>query len=158
VSSRINLELRPSFCAGFQAGLPWLVLTVFIVIAAADGIPELLLLAPAVAVAGWQQYSRAAHLRRPDSVTRLRLDENGLHCCLASGDWLPVRVCDSTRLSARTVILRLRHDNAGFGQIITVLSTGIGPLPGNVPAQEFRRLRAWLRVGRGKKTNRLQST
>lgn len=129
-----NLALRPSRClanlllashAAFLGGvffLSW---------------PIALRLALAVVLLASLRYQLKAH-DGATAMNSLRLGQGGgLECGFENGRWVPAKVLARTTVLPWLVVLRL--ELAGQGRRSAVV------LPDSLPAQDFRRLRVWLR-------------
>lgn len=144
VYSRIEVPVRPHPVLALTANLPWLLLALFCLFAAARQ-PIFWYSAGLVAliIGTWrtvQALRSGAH-----SITSLIVDQNQLRLCYPDGRTQTARVAPETRLGGRLSILKLVPDAPTSGPVPVILST----LPGmsNTDARAFRRLRVWLRLG-----------
>jgi len=148
VSSRTDLPLKPSAAAGLIAAAPWLILAAFLSAAAATG-KTLLLLAIAPAFAGaFIHFRRSGWLRGQRAVTHLSIKDGLLTAKIGDRPPEVVDVTGASRLGTRLALLKLRPAGTKFRAYTAILLTGASPIRGNVPVDEFRRLRVWLRLGR----------
>lgn len=148
MSSRIELTLSPSALTGVLASLPWLVLFAFALVTAVTGQPWLLMVGlPALGGAVWQ-YRQTGLLKAARSVIRLRVEQGQLYAQTRDGRQVAVAPAASSRLGARLSLLKLRCTGTRFGSYHALLLANTPGAPGNVPEDDFRRLRVWLRLGR----------
>ncbi|MBW0148874.1 hypothetical protein [Marinobacter arenosus] len=154
MSSRIELTLSPSVTIGLLAIVPWLVLFAFLVAAAYGGKTWLLAGVPVALAGATIQYRRSGMLVGNSAVTALRLEQGQLSARLGDGRQVSVEAVGTSRLGPRLALLKLRPTGTrvrSYSAILLADSTG---LRGNVPEDEFRRLRVWLRLGRSRPTSR----
>lgn len=82
---------------------------------------------------------RTALLRGADAIVELEIEEDGsVSACSRRGERLECELLPGTFVSPRLAILSLRSRGRRFARHVVLL-------PDNVGAEEFRRLRAWLR-------------
>jgi toxin CptA len=148
VSSRIELTLTPSLLVGVLAVLPWLLLLVFLFIAVLAGKTWLVAAAPIALYLGTLQYRSNGLLRGGRSVNGLLIEHGKMY--LKTGDKRQVEVFPSasSRVWAGLALLKLRPAGTRFQSYTTILLAPSSGRPGNVSADDFRRLRVWLRLGR----------
>lgn len=146
--SRIELTIEPSVAAGLLAIIPWFLLLAFVLAAAASGKPWLLFAAPIALAGAWGQFRNNGLLRGRRAICALRLRQGRLYAELASGRELPVIPAPGCRMSARMGLLKLRSADSRFPSYSVILLASTPTHSGNVPEDEFRRLRVWLRLGR----------
>ncbi|SFR55772.1 toxin CptA [Marinobacter gudaonensis] len=147
MSSRIELSLSPSRLAGVIAGLPWLVLLVFLLIGSLKGKPWLLTAVPIVLAGAVLQYRCSGALLTKRSVTGLLVDQGQLYVVTGDHRRIPVRPAPSSRLWSRLALLKLRPVGTRFQAYSAVIVSSGPGCPGNAPEADFRRLRMWLRLG-----------
>jgi hypothetical protein len=154
VSNRIDLTRYACPSLGLTLGAAWLFLTLLLMMElgatigtfVACGLPGLL-----IAKVIWCE----ALLRDRNAIVRLYVRDNRLVACCRNGQYAPVTMAGSSRLFARVALLKLRRLDAitepatqaeeapcRFPAQILILNL---PLCRNVDAEEFRRLRLWLR-------------
>ncbi|MCM0611179.1 hypothetical protein KFJ24_01675 [Marinobacter sediminum] len=153
MSSRIELNLSPSVAVGILATLPWLVLLIFIVIAAATGKGWLAAGIPITLIGAFAQYRNSGMLRGASSVGALRLKDEQLYAKLVDGRLIPVTAGPNSRVGARLALLKLRPVGTRLLSYSAILLADTAGTHGNVPEDEFRRLRVWLRLGRSQPTS-----
>lgn len=151
VSSQIDLTLSRCAVAGFLAATPWLVASVFVLIAGASGKHWMYVLAPLTLAGALFQYRRNGLLAGPSAVLGLQQDQNTLYARLGNGQILSVNACASSRISSKIVLLKLQPTTSRFASYPVVLLSGTR-IEGNVSEDQFRRLRMWLRLGRSQQT------
>ncbi|TYC59365.1 hypothetical protein FMN52_07635 [Marinobacter sp. BW6] len=148
MSSRIELTLTPSLLVGALAVLPWLLLLGFLLIAALAGKVWLLLAAP-IALAGVTfQYRSNGLLLGDSSVHGLLIEQGKMYAKTGDNRQVQVLPQASSRIWSGLALLKLRPAGTRFQSYTTILLAPIPGRPGNVPADDFRRLRVWLRLGR----------
>lgn len=152
MSSPIELTLRPSVTAGLLAAVPWLLLSGFLLAAAQAGKPWLLLALPATLAGGVWQYRHTGLLQSRTAVTSLRVEEGQLYVGLGEAPAIPVVASGASRIGARVSLLKLRPVGTRFRAYSSLLLATSAWFPGNVPDNEFRRLRVWLRLGRSRQS------
>ena len=148
MSSRIELSLQPSLAAGLVASAPWLAMACFILIAGtAHKGPLLLGLIPTLTVA-LLRFRNTGLLVTKRAVTALKVLDGQLYAQLGHSRTVAMEIAASSQLGAHLAVLKLRPVGTSLYSHSTILLTGTGPVRGNVPEDEFRRLRVWLRLGR----------
>lgn len=150
MSSRIELTLTPSVATGLLALVPWLVMLGFLVGAAAAGKPWLAVGLPVAVVGAVLQYRRSGWLRGKSAISVLRVEGGELSAQLGDGREIAVCATGASRLGARLALLKLRPVGTRVKTYSTILLANTAGLRGNVPEDEFRRLRMWLRLGHPK--------
>ncbi|WP_166251571.1 hypothetical protein [Marinobacter salicampi] len=148
MSSRIDLTLEPCLGAGLIAAAPWLVLTVAAAALGSLQAPWLWLISPlALLGAGWQT-AVSGLLRSPHSVVRLTVKEGFLQAQLADGRRFAALPASESRLFGGLGLLKLTLEGSTVKPPLVVIyaSGASGRLAGNVPADDCRRLRVWLRL------------
>lgn len=148
MSSRTDAPLKPSAVAGLIAAAPWLLLAAFLSAAATTGKAPLLLAIPPALAGTFMQFRRCGLLRGRRAVTSLHLQDGLLSAQIGGGTPEIVAVAGASRLGARLALLKLRPAGTRSRAYTAILLTDAGPIRGNVPVDEFRRLRVWLRLGR----------
>ena len=148
MSSRTDASLQPSAAAGLVAAAPWLLLAAFLSAAATAGKAPLLLAVPPVLAGAFTQFRRCGLLRGQRAITGLQLKDGLLCAQTGNGATEMVAVADASRLGARLALLKLRPAGTRSRAYTAILLADAGPIRGNVPVNEFRRLRVWLRLGR----------
>lgn len=151
MSSQVNLTLSRCHIAGCLAAAPWLVASIFALIAGASGKSWIYALAPLTLAGAVYQYRLNGLLAGPSAVLGLYQEQNTLYVRLGNGQTLAVNACPSSRLSARVVLLKLRPIASRSATYPVVLLSG-SRITGNVPEDQFRRLRMWLRLGRSQQS------
>ena len=82
---------------------------------------------------------RYAWLRAPDSIVALEIaSDDAFSLRLQGGDWLPCVALGSTYVTGFVVVANLKDAEQGRGYHAVILPDGID-------AEDFRRLRIWLR-------------
>ena len=153
MSNRIDVRLTPSVSAGLIAALPWLALLAFVLTAAAESRPWMLVLVPVAGAGAIQHFRRFGLLRGKYSVTGLALEAGQLQAKFTGRDAVPVQPCRSSRLGPMLTLLKLRPTGSRLGAYYLIL---LAPEPwpgGNVCPDQFRRLRQWLRLGQSQPSN-----
>jgi toxin CptA len=144
VSSRIDISLRPALLVGAIAALPWLALAGFAGLLATDGHFWLLAAAPLAIVGALYAVRRQGLLRGHDCVIGLRLHDDQLSALLANGMVIAVNPGPGSRIGASFSVLQLRQSHSDRYFTTVLLLSGSR---GNLPSDEARRLRLWLRLG-----------
>lgn len=85
-------------------------------------------------------------LRACNVVTRLTIEHGQLHAWIRSDGRQPVSVSRESRIGRRVTLLKILTLDARSRSYLLVL-VDFGPQLRNVPADEFRRLRMWFRLG-----------
>jgi len=153
VSSRIDLRLSASVSAGLIATLPWLALLGFVLSAADESRPWMLVLVPAASAGALLHFRRFGLLRSTHSVTGLILEAGQLQAILAGRDAIPVQPCSTSRLGPTLTILKLRPTGTTLkAYYLILLAPDVWPY-GNVCPDQFRKLRQWLRLGQSQPSN-----
>jgi len=145
--SRIELTIEPSVTVGLLAIVPWSLLLAFVLAAAASGKPWLLLAAPLALAGAWRQFRNNGLLRGRSAIHLLRLRQGQLYAGLVDGREIPVVPAPGCRMNARMALLKLRPADSRFPPYSVILLARTPTYSGNVPGDEFRRLRVWLRLG-----------
>lgn len=148
MSSRIDVNLRPSLIAGLIAAAPWLLVLAVCLLLAATGFTLVLILAPVALYGAGKQILCCGYLSRPLSVRRLLVRDQGLQAELADGRTLAVTAAADSRLWGPLVVLKLGVAGTINGtDVVLVADPGPSRLPrGNTSARQLRQLRAWLRL------------
>lgn len=154
MSSRIELTLHPSVTTGLLATVPWLVLFFFLVVAAYEGKPWLLVGLPVTLVGASIQYRRSGMLVGDSAVNALMVEQGQLSARLGDGRHVNVEAAGTSRLGPRLALLKLRPQGTRVKAYSAILLANSSCFRGNVPEDEFRRLRVWLRLGRSRSTPR----
>jgi toxin CptA len=152
VPKKIKLVLAPSIAVGALAALPWLTLTVFLIIAGAAGKYWLIVILPVTLTGALVQYRHKGLLNAGTSVMALVVEDNQCSAQLADGRVIPVHVSTDSRMGAKLALLKLRPQGTRLLFCSTILLADITSIPGNVAEDDFRRLRVWLRLGRSQPT------
>lgn len=148
MSSRIELSLQPSLAAGLVASAPWLAMACFILIAGTANKGLLLLgLIPAL-VGALFQLRNTGLLSTKRAVTALQVLDGQLYAQLGHSRTTAMEIASSSQLGAHLALLKLRPVGTRSFPYSAILLTGNRIVRGNVPEDEFRRLRVWLRLGR----------
>ncbi|AHI28775.1 hypothetical protein [Marinobacter similis] len=148
MSSRIELPLQPSLAAGLVASASWLAMACFILIAGTSNKGPLLLgLIPTLAGALFQ-FRSTGLLSTKRAVTALQVLDGQLYAQLGHSRTVAMEIASSSQLAPHLALLKLRPVGTRLFPYSAILLTGNGIVRGNVPEDEFRRLRVWLRLGR----------
>ena len=147
MSSRIDLTLSPSGAVGLLASAPWLALLGFLAVAISAGKPWLLIGLPVALVGAILQYRGSGRLQGSSTVNVLRVEEGQLSARLGDGREIAVIATGASRLGPRLALLKLRPVGTRVRTYSAILLANTAYLRGNVPEDEFRRLRMWLRLG-----------
>jgi len=144
VSSRIDIKLRPTGLVGAIAALPWLVLAGFVSLLSTDGHVWLLAMVPLAAVGTFYAVSSHGLLLGQHCVVGLRLHDGQLWALHHDNAAVAVNPGPGSRIGANFSVLQLRqaHSNRYYTTVL-LLSGGRG----NLPSDDARRLRLWLRLG-----------
>ena len=144
MSSRIDIRLRPTGLAGAIAALPWLVLAGFVSLLSTDGHVWLLTMVPLAAVGMFYAVRSQGLLRGKRCLIGLRLHDGQLWALHHDRAAVAVNPGPGSRIGARFSVLQLRqaHSNRYYTTVL-LLSGGHG----NLPSDDARRLRLWLRLG-----------
>ncbi|MBW4935777.1 hypothetical protein [Marinobacter sp. F4206] len=148
MSNRIELTLHPSVATGLLATVPWLALLGFLVAAAHGGKPWLLAGIPVALAGAGLQYRRSGLLRGNSAINRLTVERGQLSARLGDGRQIAVKAAGTSRLGSRLALLKLRPIGTTVKAYSAILLANTAHLRGNVPEDEFRRLRVWLRLGK----------
>ncbi|MBE0485211.1 hypothetical protein [Marinobacter sp.] len=146
MSSPINLPLSPSALTGLLATFPWLLLGVFSAGAAIESSLLLLAFLPPIGLLGWRSLEKHGRLRGSGAVTALQADDSGVLCQLRDGRAIRCQVDSSSSIGPSFVILKLQPEGTTSHRMMVLITGSIGPFRANVPDQDFRRLRMWLRI------------
>lgn len=147
MSNRINLTLSPCIAAGCLAATPWLLACVFALIAGAAGKHWIYAFTPVALAGAIYQFRLNGLLAGASAVLGLEQDQNTLYAHLGSGQTLAVCASSSSRISSKIALLKLQPLAAKSTCYSVVLLSG-KRIAGNIPEDQFRRLRMWLRLGR----------
>ncbi|WP_100640013.1 hypothetical protein [Marinobacter salexigens] len=152
MSSQIDLTLSRCAAAGCLAAAPWLVASAFLLVAGLAGKTWMHALAPLTIVGALLQYRLNGLLAGPSAVLGLYLDQNTLYARLGNGQAVAVSACRSSRISSRIALLKLKPVASRSSSYPVVLLSG-KRITGNLPEDQFRRLRLWLRLGRAQQSS-----
>ncbi|PFG09469.1 MULTISPECIES: hypothetical protein [unclassified Marinobacter] len=144
MSSRIDIRLRPTLLVGAIAALPWLVLAGFVGLLSIDGHVWLLAMAPLATAGAVYAVRRQGLLRGQHCVIRLRLHDGQLWALHSNGEAVAVNPGPGSRIGARFSVLQLRQAHSNRYYTTVLLLSGDR---GNLPSDDARRLRLWLRLG-----------
>ncbi|TGN41038.1 hypothetical protein [Marinobacter confluentis] len=152
MSSRIDLAIRPSAGVGCLVALPWAGLGMFNLILALTYSLWFLALIPLALAGGIYQWKLNGRLGLQRSVVRLTVNVDQLQLQHRNGQKYPVRADPSSRLYPRLAILKLMPSDTTNRPSTVLLwadraDCGDSGSLGNVPADQHRQLRAWLRLG-----------
>jgi len=148
VSNRIELTLTPSLQVGILAVLPWMLLLAFVLIAALAGKVWLLVAAPIALGGAALEYRASGLLLGGRSVNGLLIDQGEMYARFEDHRQVQVLPLASSRIWSGLALLKLRPAGTRFQSYTTILLAPSPGRPGNVSAEDFRRLRVWLRLGR----------
>jgi toxin CptA len=148
VSSRIELTLTPSLPVGVLAVLPWLLLLAFLLIAALAGKTWLLVAAPIALGGATLQYRSNGLLLGDSSVHGLLIEHGKMYAKTGDNRQVEVLPLAASRIWSGLALLKLRPAGTRSRSYTTILLAPSPGRPGNVSADDFRRLRVWLRLGR----------
>ena len=109
--------------------------------------PLLLGLIPTLAGALFQ-FCSTGLLSTKRAVTALQILDGQLYAQLGHSRTMAVEIAGSSQLGAHLALLKLRPVGTRVFPYSAILLTGNRFVRGNVPEDEFRRLRVWLRLGR----------
>ena len=88
-----------------------------------------------------------ALLLAPDSAVAIQISsDNRLNVQARRGEWTEYSVLDSTYIAPFLTVLNLRQIDSRASRRVTIL-------PGSIDAEEFRKLRVWLRWNEGRGTS-----
>ncbi|MGO1461192.1 MAG: hypothetical protein ACTHYN_00325 [Marinobacter sp.] len=147
MSSQTELTLSRCVAAGYLAAAPWLIASIFLLIAGASGKHWMYALTPLTLAGAVFQYRLNGLLSGPSAVLGLQLNQNTLYARLGNGQVLAVNASASSRLSSKLVLLKLQPVASRFTSYPVVLLSDTR-VTGNVSEDSFRRLRMWFRLGR----------
>jgi len=145
VSSRIDVRLAPSLSAGALASLPWLALLTFTALAGLLTLPALLFCLPLIVAGVIWQARTSGLLRGRRAITGLQVEDDQLFAVTASGTPLAARIAPESRITARLALLKV-STNDTISRSRLVILVDAGPYCCNVRGEDFRRLRAWIRL------------
>ncbi|TNE75048.1 MAG: hypothetical protein EP339_09970 [Gammaproteobacteria bacterium] len=148
MSNRIDLPLSASIPAGLLSIVPWLVLLLFSSVSGAMGHSWLWSGTLVAFIGGLYQFRSTGMLTLASSVIAVRQDQGRLSVLLADGREIGVRATGSSRIGSRLTLLKLRPVDTRLGSYSSILLASTRWWGGNVPNNEFRRLRVWLRLGK----------
>jgi toxin CptA len=147
VSSQIDLKLTRCGAVGCLAAAPWLAASAFLLIAGAAGKHWMYGLVPLTLAGALVQYRLNGLLAGPSAVVGLSQNQNTLYARLGNGQVLAVSACPSSRMNSKMALLKLKPAASKYtAYSVVLLSTT--RITGNLPEDQFRRLRMWLRLGR----------
>jgi toxin CptA len=144
VSSRIDIRLCPAGLVGAFAALPWLVLAGFVSLLSADGQVWLLAMIPLAAVGASHAVRSHGLLLGQHCVVGLRLHDGQLWALHHDNAAVAVNPGPGSRIGARFSVLQLRQVHSNRYYTTVLLLSGCH---GNLPSDDARRLRLWLRLG-----------
>lgn len=136
----VRLSLRPSLPLAVLLGAVTLGATAVVVWMP---IPAWLALAVCLVIVptAFHAIRRDALLRPPAAITVLEVTSSGeLRCQVGTGDWLSARILDSSTVMPWLTVLNLKLPGRFLACHVLVT-------PDRVDAEEFRRLRVWLKWG-----------
>lgn len=148
MSSRIELTLTPSLPVGVLAVLPWLLLLIFLLVAALAGKIWFLAAAPIALGGATLQYRSNGLLVGGGSVHGLLIEHGKMYAKTGDSRHVQVLPLASSRIWSGLALLKLRPTGTRSQSYTTILLAPSPGRPGNVAADDFRRLRVWLRLGR----------
>lgn len=152
MSSRIELTLAPSLLVGLLAVLPWLLLLAFVTIAALAGKIWLLLATPIALWGAATQYRSNGLLLGAGSVKGLLIEHDKMYIRTGEHRQFEVLPMASSRIWSGLALLKLQPVGTRLRSYTAILLAPLPRAPGNVPAEDFRRLRVWLRLGRPRRS------
>lgn len=147
VSSQIDLKLSRCGAVGCLAAAPWLAASAFLLIAGVAGKNWMYGLVPLTLAGALVQYRLNGLLAGPSAVVGLSQNQNTLYAHLGNGQILAVNACPSSRMSSKIALLKLKPIASKYAAYSVVLLSATR-IAGNLPEDQFRRLRMWLRLGR----------
>ncbi|MEQ5817356.1 hypothetical protein J3362_17705 [Marinobacter sp. NFXS11] len=153
MSSRIELTLTPSIRVGLLAVLPWLLLLAFLVVAVLAGKFWLLVAIPIALWGAALQYRSNGSLLGIGSVNGLLIEHGKMYARIGDNRQVEVIPVASSRIWSGLALLKLRPTGTRFRSYTSILLAPLAGRPGNVPAEDFRRLRVWLRLGRPRRSS-----
>ncbi|MEH6356214.1 MAG: hypothetical protein V7760_09345 [Marinobacter sp.] len=144
MSSQIDIRLRPTGLVGAIAALPWLVLTAFVGLLSADGHMWPLTMVPLAAAGTFYAVRSQGLLRGKRCLIGLHLHNDQLWALHNDSAAVAVNPGPGSRIGAYFSVLQLRHAQSNrYHTTVLLLSVGRG----NLPSDDARRLRLWLRLG-----------
>ena len=149
MSSRIDIRLCPARLVGAIAALPWLVLAGFVSVLSTDGHAWWLALIPLAAVGAFHAIRSHGLLLGPHCVVGLNLHDDQLWALHHNSTAVAVNPGPGSRIGAHFSVLQLRqaHSNRYYATVLLLSGSR-----GNLPSDDARRLRLWLRLGQKSKT------
>ncbi|RBW50594.1 hypothetical protein [Marinobacter sp. F3R11] len=147
MSSQIDLELSRCARVGCLAAAPWVVASLFLLVAGASGHNWMYALAPLTLTGAIFQYRLNGLLKGPSAILGLYQKQGALYARLGNGQTVAVSASTSSRICANAALLKLRPLTSRYSTYPVVLLSG-KRITGNVSEDQFRRLRLWLRLGR----------
>ena len=153
MSSRIELTLTRSLPVGLISMLPWLLLMAFLVVASMAGKFWLLAATPIALWGAALQYRSNGLLLGGDSVNALLIEHGRMYVRIGDNRQVEVLPLASSRIWSGLALLKLRPAGTRFRSYSAILLAPLSGMPGNVPAEDFRRLRVWLRLGRPQRSS-----
>ncbi|MGB1837268.1 MAG: hypothetical protein ACPHZA_02695 [Marinobacter adhaerens] len=153
MSSRIELTLTPSLLVGLLAVLPWVLLLAFLVMALLAGKFWLLVAIPIALWGAALQYRSNGLLLGGGSVSGLLIEHDKMYARIGDKQRVEVIPLASSRIWSGLALLKLRPAGTRFRSYTSLLLAPVPGSPGNVPAEDFRRLRVWLRLGRPRRSS-----
>jgi len=153
VSSRIELTLTPSLLVGLLAVLPWVLLLAFLLMALLAGKFWLLVAIPIALWGAALPYRLNGLLLGCGSVSGLLIEHDKMYARIGDKQRVEVIPLASSRIWSGLALLKLRPAGTIFRSYTSLLLAPVPGSPGNVPAEDFRRLRVWLRLGRPRRSS-----
>lgn len=144
MSSRIDIRLCPAGLVGAIAALPWLVLAGFLSLLSTDGHVWWLALIPLAAVGAFHAVCSHGLLLGKHCVVGLSLHDGQLWALHHDSAAVAVNPGPGSRIGARFSVLKLRQAHGSRCYTTVLLLSGDR---GNLPSDDARRLRLWLRLG-----------
>ncbi|MBU2954125.1 hypothetical protein [Marinobacter sp. F3R08] len=148
MSNRIELALAPSPLVGILAVFPWLLLLAFLAVAAMAGKIWLLIAAPIALCGATFQYRSNGLLLGNGALNGLLIEHGKMYAKTPDNRQIHVIPLASSRIWSGLAVLKLRTADTNIRSYTTILLAPSPGGPGNVPPEEFRRLRVWLRLSR----------
>ncbi|QSP96299.1 hypothetical protein LPB19_07950 [Marinobacter salinisoli] len=145
--SRIEIPLAPSVPAGIIASLPWLAISIFLLGVGATRYPWLVAGVPLTLAGAAVVFRKTGLLQGKSAVTSLLLEQGQLYAQLGCGQREPVSPSPASRLGPHLTLLKLSAKDSTVRSYSAILIGSNPCCQGNVPGNEYRRLRVWLRLG-----------
>lgn len=144
--NRIEVKVSPNHWVGVLSAVPWIALLLFVLAIAAENSLYFLIFCVPALLGGWHQYLKNGLLTRHDSVASVSVIDDQLYVEQRNGQCYQVYAAANSRLYPRLAILKLPAIGSIY-QSRFVIMCSLGVRFSNVCAEDFRKLRVWLRLG-----------